>query len=62
MILSNWLRLKGIWTNLDLPRLAKTEKGKNGKVLPQVSVGVRRLPQVSDDVEISDSQRNLRKV
>ena len=56
------MRLKGICTNLDLPRLARTEKGKNGKVLPQVSVGVRRLPQVSDDVEISDSQRNLRKV
>ena len=58
-MLSNWLRVEG---NLDVPGLPRTEKGKNGKVLPQVSVGVRRLPQVSDDVESSDSQRNLRKV
>jgi len=49
-------------SNLDVARLSRTEKGKNRKVLPQVSVGVLRLPQVSDDVEISDSQRDLRKV
>jgi hypothetical protein len=42
------LRVEG---NLDVPRLARTEKGKNGKVLLQVSAGFRLTAAAKPGVE-----------